>query len=126
MRYGTTAFGGTRSIVRRSPERRLGHRDVPDQLGAAQADLFDIDRPQWLGVGSAAELVGLVDRPSLAPAPDLVEVRIEPAGDDLVHQVEPGESVAGVGDAPGDVGLDAILLNIAPGQCRTPEHDRKP
>jgi len=33
-------------------------------------------------------------------------VRVEPAADDLVHQVEAGEGVAGIGDAAGGIGLE--------------------
>ena len=41
------------------------------------------------------------------------------------YSMRSSESVAGVGDAPGLIGLDAILLDMAPGQSRTAEHDRE-
>src|SRR6202035_4932984 len=84
----------------RAPEGRLGNRHIAGQLRPAQANLFDIDRPHRLGVGGAPELAALVDRAALVLAPDLLEMRIETAGDDLVHQIEAVEGVARIGDAP--------------------------
>ena len=50
---------------------------------------------------------------------------VEPSVDDFVHQGEAVEGVAGIGDAARRIGFGAILLDIAPGQGRTAEHDRQ-
>ena len=85
--------------------------------------LLEIDRAHRPGVGGAAELPTLVDWAAFALAPDLRQMRVEIVVDDLVHQPEAVKGVAGIGDAPRGIGFDAILLDIAPGQCGAAQHD---
>ena len=103
-------MAGTRAIVRGPQKGGSGTGDVAGQFGAAQADFLEIDRAHRPGVGGAAELAVLVDRPALALAPNLLEMRVEIVVDDLVHQPELVKGVARIGDAARRLGLDAVLL----------------
>ena len=109
----------------RPPERRRRHRHVAVQLGPAQADFLEIDRPRRPRIAGAPELSALVDRPAGILALHLGEIAVEIIADDAVHQRQPVERVARIGDPARRIRLDAILLDIAPGQRGAAEHDRQ-
>ncbi len=117
-------MAGTRAIVRGPQKGGSGTGTL--RVSSARRRRISSTSTGRIGlrVGGAAELAALVDRPALVLAPDLVEMRVEIVVDDLVHQAEAVEGVARIGDAAGGIGLDAILLDIAPGQRGAAEHDR--
>src|SRR5581483_10417231 len=74
--------------------------------------------------GGTTELAALIDR--LTRALDLTrgEIIIEFIADDLLHQSQAVERVAGISHAAAAIGLAAILFDIAPRQRRAAEHHR--
>src|SRR5437763_589600 len=76
------------------------------------------------GIACSAELAALVDRATGVVSLHLGEVAVEIIADDAVHQRQPVERVAGIGNAAAGIGFDAISLDIAAGQRGAAEHDR--
>src|SRR5947209_7564679 len=108
----------------RPPKRRQRHRYALVQLGAAQTDFFEVDGTHHPRIGGAAQFARLVLRTADVLFLHLAEIAVEIIAGDAVHQRQPVEGVARIGDAAARIGLDAILLDIAPGQRGAAEHDR--
>ena len=95
------------------------------QFGAAQPQFLGIDGTQRLCIAGLAKPLALVDGAAFIGRAQRGEMIVEPAGHDLLHQRKPVKGVARIGDAATAIGLAAILLDIAPRQRRSAQHDRQ-
>src|SRR6185369_5418853 len=82
----------------RPPEGRHRHRYIAVQLGPAQADFLEVDRPLRPRIAGAPEFSLFIDRSAGIPALYLGEITVEIVTDDAVHQREAIERVARIGD----------------------------
>ena len=114
---------GCRLDDARAPERRRRHRHVARQAPAPRLDRADIDRTERARI-RLAQRARRIARLADALGLHRRQVVVEPVADHLVHQVQAIERVAAVGHASTGIGADAVVLDIAAGQCGTTQHDR--